>query len=125
MCLLLYIWRVTLVDGKGNDVVTVTCPTSLFGVWSPVGKHAPFVCIEPWYGRCDRVGFNQKIEDCEYGNTLGAGESFNSRGVLKPGKFPPFMPLCLMILITIGKALTTMTTSTKMEAMQQIVFDVL
>ncbi len=70
--------RVTLVDEKGNDVVTVTCPTSLFGVWSPVGKHAPFVCIEPWYGRCDRVGFNQKLEDREYGNTLGAGESFNA-----------------------------------------------
>ena len=70
--------RVTLVDEKGNDVVTVTCPTRLFGVWSPVGKQAPFVCIEPWYGRCDRVGFNQKLEDREYGNTLGAGESFNA-----------------------------------------------
>ncbi|MBQ1548785.1 MAG: aldose 1-epimerase family protein, partial [Lachnospiraceae bacterium] len=53
--------RVTLRDDNGNDIVTVTCPTKLFGVWSPVKKQAPFVCIEPWYGRCDRVGFNQKL----------------------------------------------------------------
>ena len=28
--------------------------------------------------QADRVGFNQKLEDREYGNTLGAGESFNA-----------------------------------------------
>ena len=69
---------VTLVDSEGNDVLTVTCPTPLFGVWSPVGKHAPFVCIEPWCGRCDRVGFNQKLEEREYGNSLAAGEEFEA-----------------------------------------------
>lgn len=67
---------VTLVDESGKDVLTVTCPTPLFGVWSPVGKHAPFVCIEPWCGRCDRVGFNQKLEEREYGNKLEAGATF-------------------------------------------------
>ena len=67
---------VTLVDDNGADVVSVTCPTELFGIWSPVGKHAPFMCIEPWYGRCDRVGFSQKLEEREYGNTLEAGEAF-------------------------------------------------
>ena len=69
--------RVTLRDDNGNDIVTVTCPTKLFGVWSPVKKHAPFVCIEPWYGRCDRVGFNQKLEEREYGNIMDKGECFN------------------------------------------------
>ena len=68
--------RVTLRDDNGNDIVTVTCPTKLFGVWSPVKKHAPFVCIEPWYGRCDRVGFNQKLEEREYGNILEPGTVF-------------------------------------------------
>ena len=67
---------VTLVDPAGKDVLTVAFTASLFGVWSPVGKHAPFVCIEPWYGRCDRVGFNQKLEEREYGNTLSAGDTF-------------------------------------------------
>ncbi|SDB50945.1 Galactose mutarotase [Pseudobutyrivibrio sp. YE44] len=69
---------VTLIDDKGKDVLKVTCPTPLFGVWSPVGKHAPFVCIEPWFGRCDRVGFNQKLEEREYGNTLAPNEIFNT-----------------------------------------------
>ena len=33
---------------------------------------------QPWYGRCDRVGFNQKLEEREYGNTLEAGEVFKT-----------------------------------------------
>ena len=65
--------RVTLVDDNGKDVLAVKFDAPLFGVWSPVGKHAPFVCIEPWYGRCDRVGFNQKLEEREYGNVLENG----------------------------------------------------
>ncbi len=67
---------VSILDGGGKRLVRVTCDTPLFGVWSPVGKHAPFVCIEPWYGRCDRVGFSQKLEEREYGNVLAAGERF-------------------------------------------------
>jgi galactose mutarotase-like enzyme len=68
--------KVTIVNPDGKDVLSVRFDAPLFGVWSPVGKHAPFVCIEPWYGRCDRVGFNQKLEEREYGNTLQAGKSF-------------------------------------------------
>ncbi len=69
---------VALVDPEGKEVLTVSFDAPLFGVWSPVGKKAPFVCIEPWYGRCDRVGFTGDISEREYGNRLGAGEEFNS-----------------------------------------------
>ncbi len=69
---------VTLVDENRKDVLTVSFDSKLFGVWSPVGKHAPFVCIEPWYGRCDRVGFGQKLEDREHGNTLKSGDEFKA-----------------------------------------------
>ncbi|MCR5416915.1 MAG: aldose 1-epimerase family protein [Pseudobutyrivibrio sp.] len=68
--------KVTLVDENGQDVLSVSFDAPLYGIWSPVGKHAPFVCIEPWFGRCDRVGFNQKLEEREYGNSLKAGEAF-------------------------------------------------
>ncbi|SOC01237.1 aldose 1-epimerase family protein [Pseudobutyrivibrio ruminis] len=68
--------KVTLIDDNGQDVIAVKFDAPLFGVWSPVGKHAPFVCIEPWYGRCDRVGFNQKLEEREYGNTLSITDIF-------------------------------------------------
>lgn len=68
---------VTLVNPDGKAVVSVTCPTPLFGIWSPVGKHAPFMCIEPWYGRCDRVGYDQKLEGREYGNVLAPADEFH------------------------------------------------
>ncbi|MBE5908916.1 MAG: aldose 1-epimerase family protein [Lachnospiraceae bacterium] len=68
---------VTLVNPSGDAVVSVTCPTPLFGIWSPVGKHAPFMCIEPWYGRCDRVGYDQKLEGREYGNVLAPADEFH------------------------------------------------
>lgn len=68
---------VSLVSPDGKSVVSVTCPTPLFGIWSPVGKHAPFMCIEPWYGRCDRVGYDQKLEGREYGNVLAPADEFH------------------------------------------------
>lgn len=69
---------VTILDENRNPIIKVTCPTPLFGVWSPTGKHAPFVCIEPWYGRCDRVGFSKRLEEREYGNELAAGTTFEA-----------------------------------------------
>ena len=50
----------------------------LFGVWSPVKKNAPFVCIEPWYGRSDRADFDQKLEHREHGNVLAPGGEFEA-----------------------------------------------
>ena len=47
--------RVSLLDPSGKELLTVSFDAPLFGIWSPAGKKAPFVCIEPWYGRCDRV----------------------------------------------------------------------
>ena len=67
---------VTLLDGTGVPVLTVAFNAPLFGVWSPTGKNAPFVCIEPWYGRCDAADFNQKLEDKAYSSSLAPGESF-------------------------------------------------
>ena len=50
----------------------------LFGVWSPVKKKAPFVCIEPWYGRSDRADFDQQLEHREHGNVLDPGGEFEA-----------------------------------------------
>ena len=68
--------EVSLLDAQGVCYVTLRFDTPLFAVWSPEGKEAPFVCIEPWYGRCDAVDFDGSLEERAYGNTLGAGESF-------------------------------------------------
>ena len=66
--------RVSLCDGKGIPYLTVTMEAPLFGIWSPPHKKAPFICIEPWYGRCDREDFAGELKDREWGNTISPGE---------------------------------------------------
>lgn len=68
--------EVALLDKDGMPYVTVDFDTPLFAIWSPEGKEAPFVCIEPWYGRCDAVDFEGSLEERAYGNTLAVGQSF-------------------------------------------------
>ena len=47
----------------------------VWGLWSPPGKNAPFVCIEPWMGRCDCHGYEGSIEGRDYINKLEPGKS--------------------------------------------------
>ena len=68
--------EVSLVTPDGVPYVTVDFDAPLFAIWSPEEKNAPFVCIEPWYGRCDAVGFSGSLEERAYENTLQAGEVF-------------------------------------------------
>ncbi len=70
--------KITLVNVDGKDVVEVSFEAPVVGIWSPAKKNAPFVCIEPWYGRSDRNEFNKKLEEREHGNTLAVGENFNA-----------------------------------------------
>lgn len=66
---------------KPNDepYVIVKFDAPLFGLWSPAGKNAPFVCIEPWYGRCDAEEFDGDLSEKEYINELDKGEHFECR----------------------------------------------
>lgn len=70
--------EVSLLDKAGTAYVTVQFDTPLFGVWSPEGKDAPFVCIEPWYGRCDAEDFEGSIAERAYENALAAGGRFEA-----------------------------------------------
>lgn len=54
-----------------------------FGIWSV--KDAPFVCLEPWMGRCDNAGFDKEISQKPNINRVGAGESFNKSYVIMLG----------------------------------------
>ena len=69
---------VALSDSEGRDYLKVSFDAPVLGIWSPAGKNAPFVCIEPWYGRTDRTDFNMKLEEREYGNILEPGDRFES-----------------------------------------------
>lgn len=68
--------KVSLVTGENKRLVELSFQAPVLGIWSPAGKNAPFVCIEPWYGRTDRADFNQKLEEREWSNCLGTGEDF-------------------------------------------------
>ncbi len=52
-----------LLDGSGKRLVTVRFETPALGLWSPTGKDAPFICIEPWYGIPDMNGFDGEFSD--------------------------------------------------------------
>lgn len=70
--------RVGLLDENQEEFLSVAFDAPLFGVWTPPGKNAPFICIEPWYGRCDRVDFAGSLEEREWGNSLAPGEIFEA-----------------------------------------------
>ena len=69
--------KVSLLDASDNEYLSVSFDAPVFGLWSCPGKEAPFVCIEPWYGRCDNKNFNGDFKDREWGNTLNPVEEFN------------------------------------------------
>lgn len=74
--------RRVLADDKGNALVTMEFDAPLLGLWSPPHKNAPFVCMEPWYGRCDSESFAGELKDRDYEQKLEAGESFNAEYVI-------------------------------------------
>ena len=50
----------------------------VIGIWSPPTKNAPFICLEPWYGRCDRAGYEGDYRDKDWMNRLVPGDKFSS-----------------------------------------------
>ena len=50
----------------------------LFGLWAPAKKGTPFVCIEPWYGRCDSNNFDGELSEKDYIINLSPCDVFNA-----------------------------------------------
>ena len=48
-----------------------------FGIWS-ASKDAPFVCLEPWMGRCDDYGFTDQLSEKPFINHLKMDEMFET-----------------------------------------------
>lgn len=72
--------KVTLCTPDRVPYISVEFDAPLVALWSPTAKHSdcPFVCIEPWYGRCDRVGFDGDFRNREWMQHLGAGAVFKA-----------------------------------------------
>lgn len=70
--------EVALQRVDGTPWLRVIFDAPVVGIWSPPGKVAPFICIEPWYGRCDRAGYEGEYKDKDWMNRLAPGEKFSS-----------------------------------------------
>lgn len=68
--------KVALCDAAGKPYLKVEMDAPLFGIWSPPRKNAPFICIEPWYGRCDAADFDGELKERAYGNLILPGETW-------------------------------------------------
>ncbi|MBO6015875.1 MAG: aldose 1-epimerase family protein [Lachnospiraceae bacterium] len=66
----------SLAGADKKPYVTVHFDMPLCGIWSPAKKNAPFICLEPWCGRCDAEDFDGEFDEREYGIVLGKGEEF-------------------------------------------------
>ena len=69
--------RVSLLDSRRSPVVTLLFSSPYVGLWAPK-PDAPFVCIEPWYGRADSVGFGGDFSRRRAVNRLAPGEAFTA-----------------------------------------------
>ena len=54
--------------------VRVKLSSPVVGIWAPDKENCPFICIEPWYGRCDALGFRGDLSEKKWTNKLVAGE---------------------------------------------------
>ena len=70
--------EVNMFREDGTPWLSLTFDAPVVGIWSPPGKVAPFICIEPWYGRCDRVGYEGDYREKDWMNRLSPGERFKS-----------------------------------------------
>lgn len=77
--------RVDLVSTTGLRCVSLEFDTPLVGLWAPSAKDVPFVCIEPWYGRCDRVGFTGEFSERDCVNFLSPGQVFRASYTITVG----------------------------------------
>ena len=56
-----------------------------FGIWSANKDNCPFVCLEPWIGRADNLGFTGELKDKYKEISLASKESFDAYYFIKIG----------------------------------------
>ena len=68
--------KVAFLKNDRSPYLTVTFDAPVVAIWSPPKRNAPFFCIEPWYGRCDRADFTGEFKDRDWVNPLAPGATF-------------------------------------------------
>lgn len=70
--------EVSLLLPDKTPYITLRMDAPVYGIWSCVKPGAPYVCIEPWFGRCDDVDFRGELQDREWQQKLEAGKVFET-----------------------------------------------
>ena len=69
---------VMLLDKNKKPYLTVgSDQTQAYGLWAPHKPGCPFVCLEPWCGITDPVGFTGDISERYLNHRLAPGQKFN------------------------------------------------
>ncbi len=66
--------KITL-KGEGHDLIVHLNGAPSLGLWAKPG--APYICIEPWYGYADPVGFDGDIFEKPGMEVIVPGQEFN------------------------------------------------
>lgn len=70
--------KIAFLKCDGSPYLTVAFDAPVVAIWSPPKRNAPFFCIEPWYGRCDRADFTGEFKDRDWVNALASGATFTA-----------------------------------------------
>ncbi len=70
--------EVTMYDKEKKPYLRMKFDAPVLGIWSPYGKEAPFLCIEPWYGRCDHIRYRGEFDEKEWMQCLAPNEVFEA-----------------------------------------------
>lgn len=70
--------HIVLRDNADKPILSMRYDAPVVGIWTPTGKKAPFVCLEPWYGRCDRAHNTGEMNQNDWMNHLEAGGTFHA-----------------------------------------------
>lgn len=70
--------KVSLCDENRHEYISLEFDSPLVGLWSPPKKNAPFICIEPWFGRADSVGFDRDFKEKKWIQTLQPSAVFEA-----------------------------------------------
>ncbi|MGL5272533.1 MAG: aldose 1-epimerase family protein, partial [Phocaeicola sp.] len=72
--------EITLYNKQKQPYLSVQFDAPLLGLWAPTNSRpdCPFVCIEPWYGCCDEVGFNGEFTERKWMQRLANQKVFET-----------------------------------------------
>ena len=68
-----------ILTGKNKSpLVRVNFNMPVLAIWAPCGGKSPFVCIEPWYGICDRFQDPRELKDRNHVISVQAEETWTN-----------------------------------------------